>query len=88
MARKPKEQAEELQFEEAMQRLEEVVRQLEEGDVPLEKSIELYQEGVKLSRLCTSKLDDIEAKVIQLLDEDGSVKERPFQMTEEDKDAF
>lgn len=83
MARKKAEQETELLFEEAMQRLEEVVRQLEEGDVPLEKAIDLYQEGIKLSRQCATKLDVIEAKVIQLLDQDGSISERPFHVEED-----
>ncbi|RAP30565.1 Exodeoxyribonuclease VII small subunit [Brevibacillus laterosporus] len=83
MARKKAEQETELLFEEAMQRLEEVVRQLEEGDVPLEKAIDLYQEGIQLSRQCALKLDVIEAKVIQLLDQDGSISERPFHVEED-----
>ncbi|QDX93559.1 exodeoxyribonuclease VII small subunit [Brevibacillus laterosporus] len=83
MARKKAEQETELLFEEAMQRLEEVVRQLEEGDVPLEKAIDLYQEGIQLSRQCATKLDVIEAKVIQLLDQDGSISERPFHVEED-----
>ncbi|ATO50959.1 exodeoxyribonuclease VII small subunit [Brevibacillus laterosporus] len=83
MARKKAEQETELLFEEAMQRLEEVVRQLEEGDVPLEKAIDLYQEGIQLSRQCATKLDVIEAKVIQLLDQDGSVSDRPFHVEED-----
>ncbi|QOT00689.1 exodeoxyribonuclease VII small subunit [Brevibacterium sp. JNUCC-42] len=83
MARKKAGQETELLFEEAMQRLEEVVRQLEEGDVPLEKAIDLYQEGIQLSRQCATKLDVIEAKVIQLLDQDGSISERPFHVEED-----
>ncbi|MBG9788758.1 MULTISPECIES: exodeoxyribonuclease VII small subunit [Brevibacillus] len=83
MARKKAEQETELLFEEAMQRLEEVVRQLEEGDVPLEKAIDLYQEGIQLSRQCATKLDVIEAKVIQLLDQDGNVSDRPFHVEED-----
>ncbi|AKF95307.1 exodeoxyribonuclease VII small subunit [Brevibacillus laterosporus] len=83
MARKKAAQETELLFEEAMQRLEEVVRQLEEGVVPLERAIELYQEGIQLSRQCATKLDAIEAKVIQLLDQDGSISERPFHVEED-----
>lgn len=83
MTRKSDEQVNELPFEQAMQRLEEVVRRLEEGEVPLEEAIELYQEGIRLSRLCNQKLDVIEAKVMQLVEEDGVLAEKPFQIEEE-----
>ncbi|MFM1653081.1 exodeoxyribonuclease VII small subunit [Brevibacillus sp. B_LB10_24] len=80
MTRKKAEQETELQFEEAMQRLEELVRRLEEGDVPLEEAIKLYQEGMQLSRLCGLKLDVIEAQVMQLLEENGKVTQKPFSL--------
>ncbi|UFJ42907.1 exodeoxyribonuclease VII small subunit [Brevibacillus humidisoli] len=83
MARKKDEKELELPFEQAMQRLEEVVRRLEEGEVPLEEAIELYQEGMQLSRLCGQKLDVIEAKVMQLVEEDGTLTEKPFHIEEE-----
>lgn len=67
-----------LQFEEAMKRLEEVVQRLEEGEIPLEEAIQLYQEGVTLSRICGQKLDAIEAKITQLVEEDGQLKQKPF----------
>ena len=43
-------------FEEAMENLEKIVEQLEEGDVPLEKAISIYKQGMDLSRLCHTKL--------------------------------
>ena len=46
----------ELSFEEAMKHLEEIVEKLEEGDVPLEKAISIYKQGMNLSRLCHTKL--------------------------------
>ena len=45
--------SEELTFEEAMKKLEEIVAKLEEGDVPLEKAIAFYQEGMALSKICS-----------------------------------
>ncbi|WP_139489316.1 exodeoxyribonuclease VII small subunit [Brevibacillus dissolubilis] len=84
MARRKTEQELELPFEEAMQRLEEVLRQLEEGDIPLEASIALYQEGIKLSRYCGKKLDAIEAQVTQLLEEEGKMVEQPFRLEEDE----
>jgi len=56
----------EMSFEDAMAALENVVRQLENGDVPLEKSIELYEHGAKLKDHCAQKLKDAEEKVAQI----------------------
>jgi len=50
-------------FEEAMAKLENIVVSLEKGDVPLDKSLELFEEGVSLVKLCTEKLDAAEKKV-------------------------
>lgn len=80
MARKKTDQEMEIQFEEAMKRLEEVVNRLEEGEIPLEEAIGLYQEGIQLSRICGQKLDAIEAKISQLLEEDGQLKQKPFRL--------
>lgn len=52
-----------MSFEEAMAALEQVVAQLERGEVPLEKSIELYERGARLKAHCAAKLKDAEAKV-------------------------
>lgn len=80
MARKKAEVEAEMQFEEAMKRMEDVVRRLEEGEIPLEEALELYQEGVKLSRICAQKLETIETKISQILEEDGQLKQKPFQL--------
>ncbi len=50
-------------FEEAMNSLENIVASLEKGDVPLDKSLELFEEGVALVKLCTKKLEAAEKKV-------------------------
>ncbi len=71
-----------LTFEEAMIQLEEIVEKLEQGDVPLEESIDLYQQGMKLSKLCHTKLQNVEKKMDTILHEDG--KEEPFAIQEED----
>jgi exodeoxyribonuclease VII small subunit len=55
-----------LTFEQAFAQLEEVVQQLESGDLPLEKSLALFEKGVRLAKLCEGKLDDAEQKVSQL----------------------
>lgn len=53
----------EMSFEGAMGRLEEIVSALEKGDAPLDRSLELFEEGVKLVKLCSAKLEDAEQKV-------------------------
>ena len=71
-------------FEEAMARLEEIVRELEEAELPLEKSLKIFEEGVRLSRLLNSKLNEAEGKVeILLQDEEGKKVARPFSTGEE-----
>ena len=58
----------EVSFEAAIEQLERIVAQLESGDVPLEKAIELYQEGVRLSHLCGVKLEQVEKKIEMLVE--------------------
>ena len=74
-------------FEEILARLTRVVETLEQGDLPLEKSLEVFEEGVRLSRLGARRLDDAERRVEILLSEDdgsrGVPRTRPF--TEEER---
>jgi exodeoxyribonuclease VII small subunit len=66
-------------FEESLQQLEQIVEELESGDLSLEKALAKFEEGVKLSKSCTSKLDEIERKITILLkDQTGEIEERPF----------
>lgn len=64
---------EKLSFEQALERLEEVVRELEGGDLSLEQALALFQEGVALARQCEKQLDQAEARIEQLLEADGQV---------------
>lgn len=74
----------EKKFETAMARLEEIVQGLEQGDLPLEQSLKLFEEGVKLSRICNKRLEEAERKVeILFKDKDGTMKTRPFEEQEE-----
>ncbi|MDI9484535.1 MAG: exodeoxyribonuclease VII small subunit [Bacillota bacterium] len=59
----------ELKFEEALARLEEIVRSLEQGEVGLDEALVLFEEGVKLARFCNNKLDQAEAKIEIMLNE-------------------
>lgn len=65
---------EEISFEEAMERLEEIVEKLEEGDVPLEEAISFYKKGMELSKLCHDKLKNVEEQLTQILTEDGQTE--------------
>ena len=58
---------ENITFEQAMNRLEEIVSALENNQISLEKSIELFQEGIQLTKLCNDKLEGIENKVAKIL---------------------
>ena len=56
----------EIKFEKAMTRLEKIVEELERGDLDIDKSLEIFEEGVKMSRLCSKKLNEAEAKIEKL----------------------
>ena len=58
---------ENITFEQAMNRLEEIVSALENNQISLEKSVELFQEGIQLTKLCNDKLEGIENKVAKSL---------------------
>ena len=67
-------------FESALKSLEEIVGQLEAGNLTLDRALELFEEGIRVSRFCSSKLDEAERKVEVLIKTvDGTIKEVPFQ---------
>ena len=75
----------EKKFEAALARLEEIVQALEKGDLPLEQSLKLFEEGIKLSRLCNKRLEDAERRVeILLKDKAGNMTAQPFEEREEE----
>lgn len=62
-----------------MEKLEKIVLELETGELPLEKAIKKFEEGIQLSKLCSQKLDETEKKVTILLqDQEGNVSDEPF----------
>lgn len=72
-------------FEEAIKRLEEIVAELEKGEVPLDKTLSLFEEGVRLSCFCREKLDEAEKRIDILLKEEGGILRRePFSFQPED----
>ena len=79
-----RESGKEMTFEKAVKRLEDIVQKLEEGKVPLDESLRLFEEGVKLSRFCNARLEEIERKIeILTKGEDGELKAEPFEEDEE-----
>ena len=74
-------------FEECLQRLEEIVLQLERGDLPLEQALKLFEEGVGLSISCRKELDEAEGKVEILLKQNGKLQAEPFATASERSDA-
>ena len=74
-----------MEFEAALHRLEEIVKALEGGELSLASSLELFEEGIKLSRFCHARLDEAERKVEILVKKaDGTMETQPFETEEED----
>jgi exodeoxyribonuclease VII small subunit len=66
-------------FEKAMNKLEQIVQELESADLPLEKAIKKFEEGVQLSKFCSEKLDETEKRITILLkDQNDRVFDKPF----------
>ena len=70
-------------FEAAIAELETIVKKLEDGDLPLEKSLELYERGVQLSRFCHTRLEEAE-KRIEILNERGDLRPAANLMAKKD----
>jgi exodeoxyribonuclease VII small subunit len=68
-------------FETALAELETVVKTLEQGDLPLERSLELFERGVQLARFCHTRLDEAERR-IELLTERGELEPAPASLGE------
>ena len=84
MARKKELDEKNISFEAAAAELETIVQALEKGDLPLEEAVSLFEKGVRLSRLCSGKLDMAQEKVRRLLvEQEGELLTLPFAETEE-----
>lgn len=75
-------------FEEQLQSLQAIVEQLEQGDIPLEKALDQFQTGIKLSKSLQDTLDNAEKTLTKLMDDDGQEKlfEQPQEKSDEQKD--
>ncbi|MBI3694033.1 MAG: exodeoxyribonuclease VII small subunit [Acidobacteria bacterium] len=67
-------------FETALEQLEKIVKELENGDLPLEKSLELFEKGMELSENCRQQLSAAESRVEILLKKQGKVEAVPFEL--------
>ena len=76
-----------LSFEKAMQKLEQIVHELESRDQPLEKALKKFEEGIKLSKRCSEMLEETEKRITILLqDQEGHLLEEPFTSDDESTD--
>lgn len=73
-------------FEAAIAELEEIVRKLEDGDLPLEESLRCYERGVQLSRFCHTQLESAERR-IEILNERGELRPAPASLGADDGDT-
>ncbi len=75
----------EIKFEDALKRLEEIVEMLESDELPLDRALELFEEGIRMSRLCSSILERAEMRIEELIrEEDGTIRAVPFKLSEEE----
>jgi exodeoxyribonuclease VII small subunit len=73
-----------LTFENAMKQLENIVHELESGNLSLDDSIKKFEEGIKLSKYCSDKLEETEKRITILMrEQNGSISEKPFASDEE-----
>ena len=68
-----------LNFEDAMKKLEDIANELEKGELPLDKSVAKFEEGMKLSKACVEMLEEAERKISILLQENGKIEEEDFE---------
>ena len=76
-----KEEKKELSFEESLEKLEEIVKKLETGDIPLDDAINEFNEAIKLSKICDDKLKKAEEDIIKVVKESGEIVD--FQVEEQ-----
>lgn len=75
------------EFEQAFQKLETVVKRLENEELPLDESLQLFEEGIRLSRFCHQRLEEVEKKIeLILADAKGQPRTEPFEPDEPETD--
>jgi len=83
-ARGPAEAVEDLPFEDALERLEELVARLEQGDLQLEAALAAFEQGVRLTRHCAGQLERAERRIEELVEQGGAWFKRPFDAPEDE----
>jgi exodeoxyribonuclease VII small subunit len=86
MSKRSKKMAKE-KFEEALGRLEDIVKRMEAGEMSLEESLKAFEEGIKLVRLCSRKLDEAERRVEILLKQEEELVVKPFKVQENESES-
>ncbi len=76
----------EAKFEDALAKLEEIVRKMEQGELTLDESLASFEEGIRLARLCARRLDEAERRIDILLKKGGDLEVKPFRLEPEGDD--
>ena len=71
-------------FEDALEKLEDIVKKMEAGDMPLDETLKSFEEGIKLIRFCSAKLEETERRVELLMEKENSVQVKRFQGEDDD----
>jgi len=71
-------------FEDALKKLEDIARKMEAGDIPLDEALKSFEEGIRLIRFCSARLEETERRVEMLLGKEDSLKVKNFQDEESD----
>jgi exodeoxyribonuclease VII small subunit len=71
-------------FEQSLKQLEQIVHEMESGELPLEQAIRKFEEGIELSKFCAQKLEETERKITLLMQAGGTVVDKPFAPSGED----
>ncbi len=77
----------EMKFDEAMKRIEEIVNDLEKGELPLEQALERFEEAIRLAKVCQAKLEDARERISKLVREGEAFKLEPFEGGESRDDS-
>lgn len=72
-------------FEDALEKLENIVREMETGEMPLDSALKSFEEGIRLIRFCSAKLDETQRRVEQLLEKENSLQTKTFQDDDPDE---
>ena len=76
------------EFEESFRELEQIVKKLESEELPLDESLQLFEQGIRLSRFCHQRLSDVEKKIeLILADAKGEPRTEPFSPDEDDSES-